>query len=212
MGECIFCLIAQGKIPSSKIYETDSLYAFLDLNPVHKGHTLIIPKKHAGNIFDLDPALGGELPEIVLDALKKCRFFALDCKWFCDDLEKSMEISASLYGFTAVLQFHTKILCNLCESCMIFSQKDLTNQKKCSIINTFHRKSEKILDERNKMQYNRGRCNFCNTIFESESRPICGLFGLKNRKEDLYEIKNNKRDCSSSGLLFGHGRSWMLRG
>ena len=43
MGECIFCLIAQGKIPSSKIYETDSLYAFLDLNPVHKGHTLIIP-------------------------------------------------------------------------------------------------------------------------------------------------------------------------
>ena len=61
MGECIFCLIAQGKIPSSKIYETDSLYAFLDLNPVHKGHTLIIPKKHAGNIFDLDPSLGGEL-------------------------------------------------------------------------------------------------------------------------------------------------------
>lgn len=61
MGECIFCLIAQGKIPSSKIYETNSLYAFLDLNPVHKGHTLIIPKKHAGNIFDLDPALGGEL-------------------------------------------------------------------------------------------------------------------------------------------------------
>lgn len=61
MGECIFCLIAQGKIPSSKIYETDSLYAFLDLNPVHKGHTLIIPKKHAENIFDLDPSLGGEL-------------------------------------------------------------------------------------------------------------------------------------------------------
>ena len=65
MGECIFCLIAQGKIPSSKIYETDSLYAFLDLNPVHKGHTLIIPKKHAGNIFDLDPALGGELVSFI---------------------------------------------------------------------------------------------------------------------------------------------------
>lgn len=103
------------------------------------------------------------------------------------------------------MQFHTKILCNLCESCMIFSQKDLTNQKKCSIINTFHRKNEKILDERNKMQYNRGRCNFCNMIFEGESRPICGRFGLKNRKEDLYEIKNNKRNCGSSGLLFGHG-------
>ena len=49
------------------------------------------------------------------------------------------------------------------------------------------------------MQYNRGRCNFCNMIFEGESRPICGRFGLKNRKEDLYEIKNNKRPC----ILFG---------
>lgn len=106
-------------------------------------------------------------------------FFALDCKWFCDNLEKRTEISASLYGFTAVLQFHTKILCNLCESCMIFSQKGLTNQKKCSIINTFHRKSEKILDERNKMQYNRGRCNFCNTMFDDESRPTCGLIRIE---------------------------------
>ena len=61
--------------------------------------------------------------------------------------------------------------------------------KNSGIINTFHRKSEKILDERNKMQYNRGRCNFCNTMFDDESRPICGLFGLKNRKEGLYEIK-----------------------
>ena len=106
-------------------------------------------------------------------------FFALNCKWFCDNLEKRTEISTGLYGFTAVLQFHTKILCNLCESCMIFSQKGLTNQKKCSIINTFHRKSEKILDERNKMQYNRGRCNFCNTMFDDESRPTCGLIRIE---------------------------------
>ena len=61
MDECIFCLIAQGKIPSSKVYESDSLYAFLDLNPMQKGHTLLIPKKHAKDIFDLDPALGSEL-------------------------------------------------------------------------------------------------------------------------------------------------------
>ena len=45
-NDCIFCMIVEGKLPSSKVYETENLYAFLDLNPVHEGHTLIIPKKH----------------------------------------------------------------------------------------------------------------------------------------------------------------------
>ena len=58
MADCIFCLIAEGKIPSSKVLETENLYAFLDLNPVHKGHTLVIPKKHAADLLACDPAIG----------------------------------------------------------------------------------------------------------------------------------------------------------
>ncbi|WP_099222028.1 HIT family protein [Listeria costaricensis] len=53
MDDCIFCKIAKGDIPSAKVYEDEKVYAFLDLSQVTKGHTLIIPKTHARNIFDL---------------------------------------------------------------------------------------------------------------------------------------------------------------
>lgn len=44
--ECIFCKIANGEIPSKKIYEDDEIMAFLDINPLTPGHTLIVPKEH----------------------------------------------------------------------------------------------------------------------------------------------------------------------
>jgi histidine triad (HIT) family protein len=46
MNDCIFCKIIAGEIPAAKIYEDEKVLAFLDINPVNKGHTLIIPKKH----------------------------------------------------------------------------------------------------------------------------------------------------------------------
>ncbi len=49
---CIFCKIAKGKMPCYKVYEDKKFIAFLDINPVVKGHTLVIPKKHYENIFD----------------------------------------------------------------------------------------------------------------------------------------------------------------
>ena len=54
MNECIFCKIINGDIPSYKIYEDDTVYAFLDINPDSNGHTLIIPKKHYKDLEDLD--------------------------------------------------------------------------------------------------------------------------------------------------------------
>jgi histidine triad (HIT) family protein len=54
MGDCIFCKIINNEIPSHKIYEDDLVLAFLDSNPVSSGHTLILPKKHAENIFDIE--------------------------------------------------------------------------------------------------------------------------------------------------------------
>ncbi len=59
--DCIFCMICEGNLPSSKVYESDTLYAFLDLNPVHKGHTLVIPKKHCENLLGCDPAIGQDV-------------------------------------------------------------------------------------------------------------------------------------------------------
>lgn len=50
----IFSKIIQGEIPSYKIAEDDNYYAFLDIRPLQKGHTLVIPKKEVDYIFDLD--------------------------------------------------------------------------------------------------------------------------------------------------------------
>ena len=44
--DCVFCKIISGDVPSYKIYEDDEILAFLDINPVSPGHTLIIPKVH----------------------------------------------------------------------------------------------------------------------------------------------------------------------
>lgn len=58
---CIFCMIAEGQIPSHKIYEDDVCVAFLDLSQANIGHTLIVPKKHFSNIIDLDNDVAGHL-------------------------------------------------------------------------------------------------------------------------------------------------------
>ena len=50
----IFSKIVQGKIPSYKITEDKNYYAFLDINPNSRGHTLVIPKKEVNKLFDLD--------------------------------------------------------------------------------------------------------------------------------------------------------------
>lgn len=56
-SSCIFCKIANGEIPSETIYEDDYFRAILDLGPASKGHTLILPKEHYGDICDADTAI-----------------------------------------------------------------------------------------------------------------------------------------------------------
>jgi histidine triad (HIT) family protein len=53
MDDCVFCKIIRGEIPSYKVYEDDKTIAFLDIRPVNAGHTLVVPKKHSTNIFDI---------------------------------------------------------------------------------------------------------------------------------------------------------------
>lgn len=53
MEECIFCKLITGKIPSYKTYEDENVIAFLDIQPVSHGHTLVVHKKHFSNIEDI---------------------------------------------------------------------------------------------------------------------------------------------------------------
>lgn len=64
MKDCIFCKIVKGEIPSEKIYENEKFLAFLDIFPATEGHTLIIPKKHYENIFDIPKDILKESVEV----------------------------------------------------------------------------------------------------------------------------------------------------
>lgn len=56
-NNCIFCKIAKGEIPSTKVYENENFLAFLDINPRSPGHVQIIPKKHYRWVWDV-PNIG----------------------------------------------------------------------------------------------------------------------------------------------------------
>ena len=64
MEDCIFCKIARGEIPSSKVYEDKQVVAFNDLNPQAPVHVLIVPKAHYANLNE-----AGGMPEALLAAL-----------------------------------------------------------------------------------------------------------------------------------------------
>lgn len=57
----IFSKIIAGEIPSYKIAENDRFYAFLDIHPMSKGHTLVVPKQEVDYLFDLDDLLLGDM-------------------------------------------------------------------------------------------------------------------------------------------------------
>ena len=52
--DCIFCKIAAGEIPSTKVYEDDKILAFRDINPMAPTHILVIPKEHIGGVDELN--------------------------------------------------------------------------------------------------------------------------------------------------------------
>lgn len=59
--DCLFCKIANGEIPSTTVYENNDFRVIFDISPASKGHTLIIPKQHYNDVFDMDAETGGKL-------------------------------------------------------------------------------------------------------------------------------------------------------
>jgi histidine triad (HIT) family protein len=71
MDDCVFCKIVKGEIPSFKLHEDELFLCFLDINPVAKGHCLVIPKKHCANLFDFDCASAPGFLELVQRIAKR---------------------------------------------------------------------------------------------------------------------------------------------
>jgi histidine triad (HIT) family protein len=67
MEDCIFCKIVKGAIPSFKVYEDEKVFAFGDINPISPGHSLIIPKRHAQDLWEIS---GDDLTAVHLASKK----------------------------------------------------------------------------------------------------------------------------------------------
>lgn len=62
---CLFCKITRDEIPAAKVYEDDCSLAFLDINPINPGHTLLVPKKHSVNLYETSDETLRELAPII---------------------------------------------------------------------------------------------------------------------------------------------------
>ncbi|GAB3713422.1 HIT family protein [Mariniluteicoccus flavus] len=62
--DCLFCSIVAGDIPSKQVYADDHAVAFLDIAPFHRGHTLVIPRRHVDDVLADPPALTEVAPAI----------------------------------------------------------------------------------------------------------------------------------------------------
>jgi len=67
MEDCIFCKIVKGEIPSFKVYEDEKVFAFEDINPISIGHTLVIPKRHSQDLWEIS---GDDLTAVHLASKK----------------------------------------------------------------------------------------------------------------------------------------------
>ena len=65
MSDCIFCKIANGEIPSTKLYEDDDMIIIKDLNPQAPVHLLLIPKEHYANIIEMSDAQAQTLAKCI---------------------------------------------------------------------------------------------------------------------------------------------------
>ncbi|MCZ7592229.1 MAG: HIT family protein [Kiritimatiellae bacterium] len=65
MSNCIFCKIVRGELPCEKLYEDDSVLAFMDIGPIVKGHALVIPKAHHDPLTDVPTELLGKIMTVV---------------------------------------------------------------------------------------------------------------------------------------------------
>ncbi|MEN3361315.1 MAG: histidine triad family protein [Mycobacteriales bacterium] len=60
-SDCVFCAIITRTAPASVVYEDETAVAFLDIRPLTPGHLLVVPRRHAADLAELDPADGGHL-------------------------------------------------------------------------------------------------------------------------------------------------------
>lgn len=103
MENCIFCKIANGEIPSATLYEDEDFRVILDLGPASKGHSLILPKSHAANIYELPDEIAAKAMVLAKKMATKLRD-GLNCDGF-NIVQNNGEIAGQ-----TVFHFHMHLI------------------------------------------------------------------------------------------------------
>ena len=103
MDDCIFCRIARGELPASKIHEDEHTLAFLNIVAAHPGHALVIVKPHVANILDLDDTLAAAVFQTTAKVAK-----AVKAATGCDGV--TLFQANEVAGGQTVFHFHIHVL------------------------------------------------------------------------------------------------------
>jgi len=133
----IFSRIIAGEIPSYKVYEDDRYYAFLDIHPLKKGHTLVIPKlpePEADYIFDLDAAMLAGLMQV-------CKIVAKGIK----EATGCKRVGVAVLGME-VNHVHVHLIPLNKEKDMLFTNPklELSSEEMCTIANSIAQAIESL--------------------------------------------------------------------
>lgn len=104
MNDCIFCKIAEGCIPSTKVYEDELCCAFEDINPQAKRHIVLIPKAHMANFLECAERGDDLVGHLMRAAAKIARAQGLDAKGF------RLATNCGEHAAQSVAHFHIHIL------------------------------------------------------------------------------------------------------
>ncbi|MFD1717912.1 HIT family protein [Georgenia deserti] len=101
---CIFCAIATGHAEASVVYEDEIVVAFMDLNPVTPGHLLVVPRKHAVGLEDLDRVIGAHVWSVGHDMARALRRSDMGCEGI------NVFVCDGEVAFQTVFHFHLHVI------------------------------------------------------------------------------------------------------
>lgn len=104
MSDCLFCKIAKGEIPCTKVYEDDRVLAFDDIHPMAPVHVILIPKKHLSTLLDVDSQDINFAGDLIFTARKIAQIKGIAQKGF------RTVINCNAEGGQVVFHLHMHIL------------------------------------------------------------------------------------------------------
>ncbi|MGB5219291.1 MAG: histidine triad nucleotide-binding protein [Smithella sp.] len=104
MSDCIFCKIARGEIPCTKVYEDEKVLAFDDIHPMAPVHVVMIPKNHISTLMDVDTGNDSMMNHLMAAAQKVAKIKKIDASGF------RTAINCNAEGGQVVFHLHVHVL------------------------------------------------------------------------------------------------------